>query len=59
MTKHQQRGNKVMKEYESPKLVTYGRIADNTFITPHGQLKGCLEHCHLDNFGEPSALSGS
>jgi hypothetical protein len=48
-----------MKEYESPKLVTYGRIADNTFITPHGQLKGCLEHCHLDNFGEPSALSGS
>jgi hypothetical protein len=45
-----------MKQYESPTLVTYGRIADHTFITPGGQLKGCLTNCHLDNFGEPSAL---
>ena len=43
------------KRYESPKLVTYGGIADCTFATPHGQIKGCQTNCHFDNFGEQSA----
>jgi len=45
-------------QYQSPKLVEYGPIADYTFATPHGQVKGCKENCHIDNFGEQSALSG-
>jgi len=45
------------KLYSAPALVAYGRIADNTFATPHGQVKGCTENCHQDNFDEPSALS--
>jgi hypothetical protein len=45
------------KSYEAPSLVIYGRIADSTFTTPHGQVKGCKVNCHLDNFGEQSALS--
>ena len=45
------------KQYESPKLVTYGSIADCTFATPHGQIKGCKVDCHFDNFGEQSANS--
>jgi hypothetical protein len=47
----------VRKAYEAPRLVSYGLIADHTFATPHGQIKGCLVNCHLDNFGEQSALS--
>jgi hypothetical protein len=45
------------KPYVVPKLVVYGRIADSTFTTPHGQVKGCKTNCHIDNFGEQSALS--
>jgi hypothetical protein len=45
------------KAYITPTLVEYGRIADCTFATPHGQVKGCKANCHLDKFGEPSALS--
>jgi hypothetical protein len=45
------------KTYASPTLVAYGPIADCTFTTPHGQVKGCQVNCHLDNFGENSALS--
>jgi hypothetical protein len=44
-------------EYEAPKVVDYGSIADHTFATPGGQ-KGCVTNCHIDNFGENSALSG-
>lgn len=46
-----------MKPYASPTLVVYGSIADSTFATPHGNVKGCQVNCHLDNFGEQSALS--
>ena len=42
------------KAYDSPKLVVYGRIADNTFTTPGG-VKGCQTDCHVDNFLELSA----
>jgi hypothetical protein len=45
------------KPYATPTLVGYGRIADTTFATPHGQVKGCTVDCHLDNFGEQSANS--
>jgi len=45
------------KHYSAPALASYGRIADNTFQTPGGQVKGCKENCHIDNFGEQSALS--
>ena len=45
------------KAYSSPRLVEYGRIADCTFATPHGQVKGCTVGCHTDNFGEQSALT--
>lgn len=44
------------KAYEPPRLVAYGRIADCTFATPHGQYKGCYTTCHTDKFGEQSAL---
>ena len=51
-------GNAPMKKaYVAPKLVEYGRIADCTFATPNGQVKGCQTDCHLDNFGEQSANS--
>jgi hypothetical protein len=46
------------KAYASPRLVEYGRIADCTFTTPGG-VKGCLTDCHLDSFGENSALTVS
>jgi len=46
------------KVYAPPQLTEYGRIADCTFATPHGQIKGCKTNCHLDKFGEQSALSG-
>jgi hypothetical protein len=44
------------KAYASPKLVEYGRIADCTFANP-GTTKGCVTNCHLDSFGENSALT--
>ena len=47
------------KPYETPQLVNYGRIADHTFYTPHGQYKGCTSNCHMDSFNEPSSLGGS
>jgi hypothetical protein len=46
------------KAYAPPTLKEYGGIADCTFATPHGQIKGCKINCHLDKFGEQSALSG-
>jgi hypothetical protein len=45
------------KEYRPPKLVSYGPIADHTFATPGGNVKGCISNCHQDNFNEPSGLS--
>jgi hypothetical protein len=45
------------KAYAAPRLVEYGRIADCTFATPNGQVKGCMVDCHLDSFGEQSANS--
>jgi hypothetical protein len=45
--------------YETPVVFDLGSIADHTFTTPHGQTKGCLENCHLDNFGEQSALGAT
>ena len=50
-------GVDVKRAYVTPKLVSYGSIADTTFTTPHGQVKGCKVDCHIDNFGEQSALS--
>ena len=44
------------KAYAPPTLVDYGRIADCTFATPGGY-KGCKTDCHIDNFGEQSALT--
>ena len=46
------------KTYAAPTLVEYGRIADCTFATPGGT-KGCKINCHIDKFGEQSALAGS
>ena len=46
------------KTYATPTLVEYGRIADCTFATPGG-VKGCKIDCHIDKFGEQSALAGS
>ncbi len=42
------------KPYASPALVVYGRIADCTFLTPGGNVKGGTANCPLDNFGEHS-----
>ena len=44
--------------YQPPRVVAYGPIGDHTFNTPGG-VKGCKSNCHIDNFGEQSALSGS
>jgi hypothetical protein len=44
------------KLYETPRLVEYGSIADLTLTTPGGT-KGCQTNCHIDTFGEQSALS--
>lgn len=44
------------KAYEPPRLMVYGRIADHTFATPGGQVKGCYTTCHVDTYGELSAL---
>jgi hypothetical protein len=43
------------KAYATPKLVEYGRIADCTFTTPNGNVKGCTSDCHFDSFHENSA----
>ncbi len=43
--------------YEAPTLVVYGRVADCTFLTPGGATKGCTENCHIDKWGEQSALA--
>jgi hypothetical protein len=43
--------------YEKPTLMEYGSIADRTFQTPGG-VKGCTTVCHIDTFGEQSAVSG-
>jgi hypothetical protein len=48
----------VKKAYKAPTVTTYGPIGDHTFQTPGG-VKGCTVNCHIDNFGEQSALSGS
>jgi hypothetical protein len=48
----------VKKAYKAPTVTTYGPIGDHTFQTP-GAVKGCQSNCHLDNFTENSALSGS
>lgn len=53
-----QEQRRMKKAYAPPRLIEYGRIADCTFATPHGQIKGCKSNCHIDKFGEPSALSG-
>ena len=45
------------KAYAPPRLVEYGRIADCTFTTPSGTVKGCQVNCHPDSFNEQSALS--
>jgi hypothetical protein len=42
--------------YERPEVVDYGSIADHTFMTPGGNVKGCRVNCHLDSFTEQSAL---
>jgi hypothetical protein len=49
----------VKKSYKAPTVTTYGPIGDHTFQTPGGNVKGCVTSCHLDNFNENSALSGS
>jgi hypothetical protein len=46
------------KTYKAPSVIEFGPIGDHTFQTPGG-VKGCKENCHLDNFTENSALSGS
>lgn len=47
------------KAYQAPQLVSYGSIADRTFATPGGNIKGCTSNCHMDKFNEPSALAAS
>jgi len=47
------------RSYQAPKLVVYGHIADCTFTTPNGNVKGCQVGCHLDSFSEKSSLSTS
>lgn len=42
--------------YERPVVTDFGSIADHTFMTPGGTVKGCLTNCHLDSFTEQSAL---
>jgi hypothetical protein len=44
--------------YERPQIVDFGSITDHTFQTPGG-VKGCQTNCHIDNFGEQSALTTS
>ena len=48
------------KAYNPPTITEYGPIADHTFTTPNGNVKGCVPPgCHLDTFGENSALATS
>jgi hypothetical protein len=42
--------------YEAPEIVDYGSIADHTFTTPNGRVKGCTVNCHPDSFNEQSAI---
>jgi hypothetical protein len=42
--------------YERPEVTDFGSIADHTFTTPGGNVKGCQANCHLDSFTENSAL---
>ena len=42
------------KTYTSPNLAEYGRIADCTFTTPNGNVKGGAPDYALDKFGEHS-----
>jgi hypothetical protein len=52
--------NASKETYSAPTLVTYGPIADHTFLTPSGtNYKGCTENCHLDSFNENSGLAAS
>ena len=43
--------------YETPRLLEYGSIADVTFTTPGGNMKGGGPCYHLDKFDEMSGLS--
>jgi len=45
------------KPYESPRLVVYGPIADCTFMTPGGNIKGGAPTCVFDKFSEHSCGS--
>jgi hypothetical protein len=43
--------------YECPELVQYGSIAEYTFTTPGGNIKGGDPCYHLDKYDETSGLS--
>jgi hypothetical protein len=45
-------GTTMRKIYKSPTLMQYGHIADHTFTTPGGHIKGSVGTIHVDNFGE-------
>jgi hypothetical protein len=47
------------KLYRAPTVTEYGPIGDHTFTTPNGTVKGCTTTCHLDTFGENSAVGTS
>ena len=40
------------KIYKPPTVIQYGPIAEHTFQTPGGHVKGCGVRCNLDNFNE-------
>ena len=40
------------KTYKPPTLIQHGPIADHTFTTPGGHIKGSVGTLHVDNFGE-------
>lgn len=46
-------------KYEKPEVTDFGSIADHTFTTPGGNVKGCTTNCHLDKYNENSGLSPS
>ena len=50
-------GGLMRKPYESPRLVVYGPIADCTFMTPGGNIKGGAPTCVFDKFSEHSCGS--
>ena len=45
-------GTTMRKIYKPPTLIQYGHIADHTFTTPSGHIKGSVGTMHVDNFGE-------